>query len=74
MIISTMAVLTLLSSCNGGQSKGNDSALDLVVGTYGHNLYELSFNPDGSFGPMKAIPAGRIPHSSSRMEISSIML
>ncbi|MCI5619889.1 MAG: lactonase family protein [Rikenellaceae bacterium] len=57
MIISTMAVLTLLSSCNGGQSKGNDSALNLVVGTYGHNLYELSFNPDGSFGPMKAIPA-----------------
>ena len=29
--------------------------LPLVVGTYGHNLYELDFFPDGSFGALKAI-------------------
>lgn len=29
--------------------------LPLVVGTYGHNLYELDFFLDGSFGALKAI-------------------
>lgn len=52
-----MAALALLTSCKGGQTNSNDGVLNLVIGTYGHNLYELTFNPDGTFGPMKAVPA-----------------
>ena len=40
----------MLSSCSRGD-------LDLVVGTYGHNLYEVTFKTDGTFGPLRAIPS-----------------
>ena len=31
--------------------------MEMVVGTYGHNLYEVTFTSDGTFGPMTAIPS-----------------
>ena len=49
IVLSGLLSCALLGSCT--------RPLPLVVGTYGHNLYEVDFFPDGSFGPLKAIPS-----------------
>lgn len=56
-IFAAVAALAILPSCAGGGKTVQDGPLDLVIGTYGHNVYEVTFNPDGSFGPLKAIEA-----------------
>ena len=49
-----LAVAALMSSCSDNTKTGT---FHLVIGTYGHNLHEVDFNPDGSFGTMNAIPS-----------------
>ena len=49
-IMAAFSAALMLSSCSRGD-------LDLVVGTYGHNLYEVTFKTDGTFGPLRAIPS-----------------
>ena len=49
-IIAALASMLALASCSSRQ-------IDLVIGTYGHNIYETAFRSDGSFGPLKAIPS-----------------
>ena len=48
--LAAFSAALMLSSCSRGD-------LDLVVGTYGHNLYEVTFKTDGTFGPLRAIPS-----------------
>lgn len=46
--------VAMLVSCTGNNNPG---PLEMAVGTYGHNLYEVTFTSNGTFGPMTAIPS-----------------
>ena len=46
--------VAMLVSCTGNNNSG---PMEMVIGTYGHNLYEVTFTSDGTFGPMTAIPS-----------------
>ena len=51
-ITAIVAIASVLLPASCGRQ-----GLDLVVGTYGHNLYEVTFKPDATFGPLKPIPS-----------------